>query len=310
MLLCARGVIYTQEIIKPPVYTIKFIIFIFFILFIIITMGLSSPQVLAITLILVLLLILISPVPSVETFVINNNKPTFLSRKQTRDFITKDRDGYLSSLSSSDLFSRGYANNISAYISNSANASTPFTNREKRALTDLTREADSYIYDSDNPESPVSPVSAIIGAHNAQRLAQIPWKFAKTQDNVYEGGTPHTREDIIFLPSNIFTNETPTMHLLIHEKMHIFTRFYKKETQEILHHHGFTLISNSPFNETNMHRSNPDTNRDIYFNPSMGKIFISNFYNTTPHHLHDISSPLSDEHPYEWIAYKVSTNHS
>ena len=90
--------------------------------------------------------------------------------------------------------------------------------------------------------------------------------------------------------------------ILIHEKMHLFTRKYKKETDKLLARYGFQRVPGN----SDMHRANPDTNTHIYFHPTQGKIYTSQFYNVHPNHINHISSELTREHPYEWLAYVIT----
>lgn len=256
--------------------------------------------------IIVILLIVVLYVLSPYVYPVMSDTPMFLTKAQTRQFILNDSDNYISNFDPINMFSRGYRKSAppSKYIADSAKSAMSFTSSEKQTLTELTRQADEIIRD------PNAQPTRVIGKKYAKLLASIPWKFAKTKGNHYENGLSHTRKDIIFVSSGEL-NELGELDgsTLIHEKMHIFTRYYKKETENILYQYGFTNIRNFRGDSAkviNMHRYNPDTNINTYFNSSMGKLFTSDFYNPKPYYTNHISSSLHEEHPYEWLAYQIT----
>jgi hypothetical protein len=203
---------------------------------------------------------------------------------------------YIGGFTYMDLISRGYPSGAHAqYIANAAITTADFTPSERQRLTELAAEADAYIC-TYNP----TLMHALITRANLDKLASIPWKFAKIRGTAYESGMPHTRNDIIFLSDK---NDT-TMNTLLHEKVHLFTRAYPTETASILRAHGFSEIPR-PNISIAFHRANPDINKSAYFNPYIGKIFVSQYNNPIPYHTNQIDALSEHEHPYEWLAYAV-----
>lgn len=231
-----------------------------------------------------------------------HNHRTFLSKNQTCNFILEDRDGYISNFDPANMFSRGFSHTTDPRVYKRLAAATAadFTPSERAQLRKTAAQANASILAQN------SQAEAVLGPVSAKLLADIPWKFAKIKGSLYEAGMPHTREDIIFL-----NNANISPELLIHEKMHLFTRAYKKETHDVLSQYGFSEL---PVNESagspSLHRANPDISDTAdrqYFHPLKGKI-SSRFYNTRPAHINHINTSLRNEHPYEWLAYLVGSN--
>ena len=114
--------------------------------------------------------------------------------------------------------------------------------------------------------SDVARASALLKPY--RRLHRIPWKFVfvDTACDV-ENNFPHTHAHTIFLPSMYFSMSTQQrVKLLIHEKTHVFQRYYPIPYIKIVRHHlGYAvhgyLPSHPDFART---RANPDTNDIIY----------------------------------------------
>ncbi len=154
----------------------------------------------------------------------------------------------------------------------------PFTQEEKEELTRKTREIDNAIHEK-------MPL-----------LAEIPWKFAKT-DHSIEMGYPHTLEDYIILTS------VPSISTLLHEKIHVFQRLYKHETEELIRNYGFHkygLYSDLP-----LARNNPDIDEFVY--SRNGQIIYQKYNSTSPNDISDskVTIPGEYEHPYEHMAYTL-----
>jgi hypothetical protein len=199
-----------------------------------------------------------------------------------------------------DYISRGYHPNTNSanFISNSANESLEFTQEERDMLSNANREVDTYIKSNDG-----NMRYFLRNTTNLDNLAKIPWKFAKISKN-YENGMPHTRNGIIFLPGT-GNNTSDLAKVLLHEKIHLFTKAYPDETNDIIASHGFVKVPRTSFS-LQFHRSNPDISKDAYFNAEMGKIFVSQYESSYPHNISNTKSSEVHEHPYEWLAYNVS----
>jgi hypothetical protein len=115
-----------------------------------------------------------------------------------------------------------------------------FSKEEKSVLTDLiTTLNNTHLYKYPN-------------------IYRIPWLIAKTKD--IENNFPHTLGDIIFLPEAFF--KSPSIETLLHEKIHIYQRFFPIETRKLLSTLGFHIYDVQKSIPTI--RTNPDTDDFIY----------------------------------------------
>ena len=91
---------------------------------------------------------------------------------------------------------------------------------------------------------------------NFKGLYNITWKLCKTTTKLEEG-MPHTHTDIIFLSDSFFrkNNDNSKIVTLIHEKIHLFQRIYKKRTQDLYEKFNFSKV---PKKKINLRRTNPD----------------------------------------------------
>lgn len=150
-----------------------------------------------------------------------------------------------------------------------------------------------------------------------KRLYQISWKcvFFKTVFQI-ENNFPHTNYDTIFLTDAYFSNsESNRINTLIHEKIHIYQRFYPIPYNKILLNFynlniKSLLRSHSDFDHV---RINPDNNLLIYDdqghytlqlfrkNPKSLSDVYKKQYGTIPKSKY--SNLPNDEHPNETTAY-------
>ena len=101
-----------------------------------------------------------------------------------------------------------------------------------------------------------------------RRLHSIPWKFVFVDTACeLENNFPHTHAHTIFLPSMYFSMSTQQrVKLLIHEKTHVFQRYYPiLHNKIVLHHIGYAVHGYLPSHPDFARvRTNPDTNDIIY----------------------------------------------
>lgn len=143
---------------------------------------------------------------------------------------------------------------------------------------------------------------------NYSRFVDFPWKFVCTINNVVENGYPFTISDTIYIPytelnTNIYSKEF--IRLLIHERIHIFQRYFHYDVNKFIQSLGYVLYR--PINrrsEDYLLRSNPDLDQFIYLYDG---IPCGSYYNSpNPKNIDDVSCRLIYEHPYEHMAYKIS----
>ena len=118
---------------------------------------------------------------------------------------------------------------------------------------------------------------------NYYRLKNIKWKFVKIDESI-EHGFAHTIADSIFLSSNFFKNpRINQIETLIHEKIHLFQRFYPIENAKLITSLGFKHF-NTQTAYLNI-RNNPDTDSFVYIN---GETVQAQIYNSnTPNSITD-----------------------
>lgn len=216
----------------------------------------------------------------------------FLTKTSTAHFLLRDEDGYISSMSIPDLYAR-HVKTHQEYRERSAKVALTFEEEQKVLLEKAAEKVNTFFQNMNSPYIDKERISAIL------------WKFALTENNGYEEGLPHTREDIIFVtPKLLELPEAQLVKTLIHERVHIYQRTYLTMFQEVLktqgykvwrERHGYPLI-----------RSNPDLDKYIYQSPS-SDIMVTVYRNDTPKHIQDTMQPNElKEHPFEEVAYTIA----
>ncbi len=215
----------------------------------------------------------------------------YLSKEETSEFLLKDDDMYVSSMTLPDLHARS-AKTHTQYLQNIASSSIDFTESEKTLLDNSTEKADLYLKTLESPYI------------NNDLMKKIIWKFAITTDKKYEEGFPHTRDDIIFIDSFLLAfSEDNLVKTLIHEKVHMYQRKYIELFQSILSKEGYILLKERK--TIPLIRANPDLDKYIYKHPN-GEIMMSIYNNSKPSSIMDtILQNGSMEHPFEEIAYNI-----
>jgi hypothetical protein len=219
-------------------------------------------------------------------------KITFLTAKQVSEFFELDPDGYFSQLTIYDIRARG-SNTVENLVQKSIEATQNFSLYEKFRLLLATRQADIFF----------KRIHSTVPYVNGIEIANIPWKLAKTKWNSYEGGYPHTRQDIIFITDK--TLKSPNLvKTLVHEKVHVWERMYPEQMKKwILYHKWKPYASRFQYP---MARSNPDLDDTVYIDPR-GKLALVQYTSKSPKNIVDAKYPIKDnpvsEHPNETLAY-------
>ena len=214
---------------------------------------------------------------------INPNDYYFLSKEETIIFINADEDNYIKNLSIYDLKARK-VKTTNEYLDLISHSCMDFTQEQKEKLMKSASQASSYFNNG------------------------FKWKFALISSN-YEEGFPHTRTDIIFLSPAIINYQNDELtKTLIHESIHIYQRFNKKEVNDYLKKYGFQISRKKGTDEKDkLIRSNPDLDEYIYMD-NKGNEMIAYYNSEKPNGIGDIYlTNLSNEHPYEKIAYQIAT---
>ena len=205
------------------------------------------------------------------------NSNIYLTREETATIIKNDSDNYIKSLSPADLYARGVSNS-SEYIYKIIDGCLNFTENQIDKLNKCSKIARDFF---DN---------------------KYRWKFALI-DEIYEDGFPHTRMDIVFIsPKIVNYTDDNLIKILIHESIHIYQRYNKKEINDYLREKGYS-VSRRRDSEP-LIRANPDLDEYIYKDKD-DKEMIYIYKSSMPHGINDVI-PNDNEHPFEKMAYEIS----
>lgn len=216
----------------------------------------------------------------------------FYTKLATAAFLLRDEDGYISSMTTPDLYAR-HVKSHQEYREKSAASALEFQEEQKLVLEKAVEKAQLFFQ------------TVSIPYIDRERMIGILWKFALTKNNIYEDGLPHTREDVIFVtPKLLELPEAQLVKTLIHEKVHIYQRVYESQFQDQLKSQGYTIWRER--RGYPLIRSNPDLDNYIYRTPR-GDIMVTVYSSSQPQHIQDTMQPNAlKEHPYEEIAYQIA----
>ena len=209
----------------------------------------------------------------------------FLSSEKLVGYLMDESDGYYHSFSPSDLSVREVAN-VSQYKEIIKQSPINFRNSEKLRIRKILRK------------------------NNLTRT--VPWKIGLIGDDNYEGGLPHTRQDVIILPRRVLCvySDEELLRLLLHERVHVFQRTYPFITYQYIRIMGYKreyMIRDVEYDI----RANPDIDRHVY--SKHGKLVMCT-YNKKPRTILDVTynatgtlkNSQKNEHPYEAMAIDMS----
>ena len=232
-----------------------------------------------------------------------NDTIYFMTYDDTAKFFKEDHDKYVRQLTKLDLYARK-CKTSQEYIDDIVKTAISFTNEEKQMLTKCAKMADDFFITVDFGKTDYKLM-------NNMDIANIPWIFALTYKNdkyEYEEGLPHTRENVIFLSKYVVKyNEADLINTLIHEKIHIYQRYNPDLFAKIISTMNYAVldVSNQPYRK--YIRSNPDTDRKVYYDITTNKEMVCLYRSDTPSGINDIiMNNFALEHPYEKIAYEVA----
>lgn len=198
----------------------------------------------------------------------------------------KSVEEYINSFSEYDLIARNcrskdeYKN---IFISNCIDINNTDINiQEEITITNVLLNECEYIYYS--------------------KMNNISWNIILTNSKV-ENGFPFTIGCNIYIPFDIIVSykKKELIKLLIHERLHIYQRYFPKDINEFILSKGYILIDQ---NNYLLKRSNPDIDRYLYKQNGM---FSGCYYNSfDPKNINDCFQQLKYEHPYEHMSYELS----
>jgi len=229
----------------------------------------------------------------------NNNTGhiVFIGKDETIRHLKWADDGYFQTFSKVDYTVRNIQT-IDDYYKIIEQSVDQFSEEQKRTLTECILTADKFFE------------SKRTTWFDGKKCNAIPWKIGcikkSNQANTYEEGLPHTRTDVILLPKTLNQNPGSLTRLLIHEKVHIYQKRYRKDVQQYLTESGFTKHERNSTQDTR--RSNPDIDNWTYKDKD-GEIYKSQYLDGAKS-IHDVTylrgKDQTAEHPFEKMAVEMS----
>jgi hypothetical protein len=142
---------------------------------------------------------------------------------------------------------------------------------------------------------------------NGQKAADLPWRIGFIKDNKsgYEDGLPHTRVDLIMLPTRLAKAcDNELINTLFHEKVHIYQKAYPRDMEKWLAHNGFERVRRRT--KGSRIRANPDIDEWVYRDAN--RVYKCLYSSETPRHIEDVKEDgLNFEHPFEMIETAFSS---
>ncbi len=214
-----------------------------------------------------------------------NNHINFLTKEELIDFLIKDPDNYYKKFTKLDMQVRNI-NSIEEYYNNIKESCIDIDNNYRSKLINNIKEADEKLLKINLP------------GFDGVKCSKIMWNIGIVKGTKYEGGYPHTRNNIIILPNNL-----DSVKILIHEKVHIYQKMYPEDIQIYLKDNGF-IKEYEIINREN-HRANPDLDNWIY---KKNNKILETRYNENPNSIIDvINKDFKNEHPFEYMAYSIES---
>ncbi len=212
-------------------------------------------------------------------------------------YLIKDNDNYYKNFSNIDLKARN-VNNLEEYYEKIKESCMDIDNNTSLILNKCIKSANDKLSNYK------------CTGFDGNKCANIDWNIGLVKNKSYEEGYPHTRYNVIILPSYLIKNQNQLINTLIHEKIHVYQKMYPEDINEYLLENGFTKYKlRSDFNNINT-RSNPDMDEWIYKNKN-DEIMMAEYYDN-PKSIMDVNIKPNNsskyEHPFEYMAYDI-TNH-
>lgn len=217
----------------------------------------------------------------------------FMSRDELVNFFKTDPDDYFHTLTPINIRAYGYKT-VDEYIKASCDDASDFTDDEKKYISSECKKGDDFLRNFN--KIPYFPSS---------KVADIKWVLAKTNNNVYEKGYPHTRLNIIFLPKDILKSKK-LAQTLVHEKVHVYSRLFPEDMSKWNEKNGYILYRK--LKEYPLARSNPDVDGLVYLDKNKRET-LAQYTTRHPTSIEQAKYPYGDdyktEHPNEVLAYQV-----
>lgn len=249
---------------------------------------------------LLILLVIVAFVIYVIHFIINYlnihyfniNNILFLEKKELQLFLMKDPDDYYKSFSKKDLDMRKVSC-IEDYHFLIEKSCRDFSVYEKNKIINCVSRVESSLKKINEPW------------FDGVKACKVQWKFGCINGKLYEGGLPHTRNDVIILPEYAILRytEAELCQLILHEKIHVYQKMYPSDANKyIQYHHFYKKMRRADVHDA---RANPDLDQWIY-NDSNNHSYMA-LYKGDSTNITDVTFYPNNmslyEHPYEKMAY-------
>jgi hypothetical protein len=246
-------------------------------------------------LLFIILLFIYSKNKNIENF---NNNIIFINDNELFFILTRDYDNYFKSFYHNDFYSR-QIKNIEEYNINIKKSISNFNEKEIIKIKKCIEKVNLKL------------ISINLYWFNGKKALEIPWKIGCIIGKLYENGLPHTREDVIILSKEHINNYSnlKLSKTLLHEKVHIYQKFFKKDIEKYIHKNNFIKIKEKSLDDNI--RANPDLDNWIY--KDSNNLIYKAEYNKYPKSVEDINysfqNSQSYEHPFEKMAIYIENNY-
>jgi len=246
---------------------------------------------------LLILLFVFSLLIYIIHFIINYyqvNHILFLDKNELENFLIKDPDHYYQSFSKKDLSMRKISSDEDYHFIIKKSCKD-FSVYEKNKIIGCVSNVDSILKKVNEPW------------FDGVKACGSQWKFGCVSGKLYEGGLPHTRNDVIILPEYAITNYTDAelSRLILHEKIHVYQKMYPQDIDKYTQYHHF--YKKMRREEVDGARANPDLDEWIY-NDSNNQYYMA-LYKADSSNITDVTFYPNNshfyEHPYEKMAYDM-----
>jgi len=229
----------------------------------------------------------------ISKMVTNTENITFLKSSETQEILNRDADHYYQSFNKTD-FKLRKSKNLAEYLEKISDSGSEGGEENKEKIIDCVKRINKTLQ------------TGIKEGVDIKKFVEMDWRVGFTGDTFYENGLPHTRLNVIILNDKDIETKSITelCRLLIHEKVHVYQKTYKRD---------FSMYLDENFEKTGEKGkqddipANPDTDNFIYKRKSTGEIFQGK-YRENPKHFRDIAFTDNDhtkEHPNESVAYAL-----
>ena len=233
-------------------------------------------------------------------FILLSNKEYFLdnniilTKQQLINILIDNTDNYYQRFNFMDLKVRNVSS-IDEYKKKIVNSPIDINNYEQKIIIKSIKQInhifENYTYDN-----------FFIG----KKANNIPWSIGIVDGTIYEEGYPHTRGNVIVIPKFLIYQKNLTK-TLIHEKIHIYQKYYEDDLLLYINNNFKKAISSSRISNN---RANPDIDVHLYTDKNNHLMYCT--YIENPKSIMDVvyypvNNP-SNEHPFELMAYNIETD--